>query len=143
MSAPLRPLTPADVDAVVALEEAAFGAAAWNPRQVAGSLADPHAAGLLAPGAGFVLGRLLGEEAELLRVAVHPARRRAGLGRALLAGFEARCRAAGARRAFLEVREDNAPARALYAAAGWALLGRRPGYYADGAAALVLERTLA
>jgi ribosomal-protein-alanine N-acetyltransferase len=43
---------------------------------------------------------------------------------------------------FLEVSERNAAARALYAAAGFAEVGRRRRYYADGADALVLRRDL-
>ena len=48
---------------------------------------------------------------------------------------------------FLEVAEDNRAARALYAAAGFASVGRRPAYYArpgaaDAVAALILRRDL-
>jgi ribosomal-protein-alanine N-acetyltransferase len=42
----------------------------------------------------------------------------------------------------LEVGEDNTPARRLYARAGFREVGRRPGYYAGGKAALVLRRDL-
>ena len=47
---------------------------------------------------------------------------------------------------FLEVDEDNAPARRLYARAGFREVGRRPGYYQQdkgaAATALVLRRDL-
>jgi ribosomal-protein-alanine N-acetyltransferase len=61
----------------------------------------------------------------------------------LLAAAVGRARALGAHRLLLEVREDNAGARAFYDAAGFAELGVRPRYYGDGAAAVVLERVLA
>jgi ribosomal-protein-alanine N-acetyltransferase len=50
--------------------------------------------------------------------------------------------AAGAARMLLEVAEDNAAARALYAAAGFAPAGRRPRYYPDGRDALLLAAIL-
>jgi ribosomal-protein-alanine N-acetyltransferase len=50
--------------------------------------------------------------------------------------------AAGARDMHLEVSETNEAARALYAGAGFAVSGRRRGYYADGSDALVLRRAL-
>ncbi|MDJ1007658.1 MAG: GNAT family N-acetyltransferase [Paracoccaceae bacterium] len=94
---------------------------------------------------GFALGRLAADEAELLTLAVDPAARRCGIGRGLLGQFEAEARARGATAAFLEVADDNAPALALYRAAGWAEAGRRPGYYlraaGDPANALILRKS--
>nr|WP_207186944.1 GNAT family N-acetyltransferase [Rhodovulum imhoffii] len=77
----------------------------------------------------FALGRAIAGEAELLTLAVHPGHRRAGLGRARLAEFEAAAFRHGALHAFLEVSADNAPARALYAEAGYRPAGQRPRYY--------------
>ncbi|WP_095589529.1 GNAT family N-acetyltransferase [Actibacterium ureilyticum] len=95
---------------------------------------------------GFVLGRVIADEAELLTIAVHPDARRAGHGARLLRAFIDGARARGATRAFLEVAADNAAARGLYAAQGFTECGQRPGYYRgpDGRAtdALVLERAL-
>lgn len=80
-------------------------------------------------GTGFALGRVVLDEAELLTLAVDPGLRRQGLGRACLAGFEARAHALGAALAHLEVAESNAAAVALYTASGWTEAGRRRGYY--------------
>ncbi|WP_370205956.1 GNAT family N-acetyltransferase [Pararhodobacter marinus] len=95
----------------------------------------------------FALGRVVAGEAELLTLATDPACRRHGLARARLDAFDAEARARGAERAFLEVAEDNAAARALYAACGWTAQGRRPGYYVapTGAsvAALILCKSFA
>ncbi|MDF2140643.1 ribosomal protein S18-alanine N-acetyltransferase [Paenirhodobacter sp. CAU 1674] len=78
---------------------------------------------------GFVLGRVIAGEAELLTICTAPEARRQGTGRALLAQFAATAQERGGESAFLEVAEDNTAARALYAAAGWRESGRRRGYY--------------
>jgi ribosomal-protein-alanine N-acetyltransferase len=70
-------------------------------------------------------------EAEVRNVAVHPASRRLGLARLLIETAVGLTGAAGARSAFLEVREGNAAARALYSRLGFVETGRRPGYYAE------------
>lgn len=114
----------------------------WSAAAFAATLADPAAFLLSAPGA-LLVGRVLAGEAELLTLATDPAQRRQGLARALLAGFEAEAARRGAAEAFLEVAENNAPARALYAAAGWRQVGRRAGYYPGAVAALVLRKPLA
>lgn len=96
---------------------------------------------------GFILLRAVADEAEVLTLAVRPAARRRGLGATLVGEGAVAAAARGASRIFLEVAEDNAAARALYARAGFAEAGRRRGYYAgvDGARrdALVLELNLA
>ncbi|HRD28628.1 MAG TPA: GNAT family N-acetyltransferase, partial [Caulobacter sp.] len=63
-------------------------------------------------------------------------------GRVLVEAAAATAAARGADSLFLEVSADNAAALALYAAAGFEPAGLRKGYYADGADALVLRRTL-
>jgi ribosomal-protein-alanine N-acetyltransferase len=95
---------------------------------------------------GFILSRLAGGEAEIFSVAVASARRGRGLARALLDLHLRRLAGLGARAVFLEVDEDNEPARRLYRRAGFREVGRRPGYYQQGrdaaATALVLRRDL-
>jgi len=121
----------------------------WSAAALAATLADP-ACFLLTAGTGpvdaFLIGRVAAGEAELLTLATDPARRRQGLARRLLGDFARAAGDRGAAVAFLEVAEDNAPARALYAADGWRTAGRRPGYFRppDGlpVAALILRRTL-
>jgi ribosomal-protein-alanine N-acetyltransferase len=96
---------------------------------------------------GFILSRLAGGEAEILSVAVASARRGRGLARALLNLHLRRLAGLGTNAVFLEVDEDNEPARRLYQRAGFREVGRRPGYYQQGrdhaATALVLRRDLA
>ena len=63
-------------------------------------------------------------------------------GQVVFTGTPAELTTEGAERMLLEVRVDNDDARAFYAANGYAEIARRPRYYADGAAAVVLERDL-
>ena len=87
----------------------------------------------------YALVGVVGDFAELLRIGVAPAQRRRGLAGALLADAVSAARTTGAERMLLEVSEANDAGRALYDRAGFVPIDRRPGYYRDGAAALVLE----
>ena len=117
----------------------------WSEAEIAALIAGPGGFAVSDP-AGFAIGRAIAGEAELLTIAVDPALRRRGSGRALLARFEEAARARGAQDAFLEVAADNTAARALYLAAGYGETGRRRGYYRDAAGqpvdALILARAL-
>ncbi|WP_134724864.1 GNAT family N-acetyltransferase [Paracoccus luteus] len=120
----------------------------WPAAAFAGLLSSPgvflltHPPGD-APGcAGFLLGRAAAGEAEILTLAVDPASRRAGAGRALVAAFAAEACRRGAETAFLEVASDNAAALSLYARAGWQVAGRRRAYYAPGIDALVMRQPI-
>jgi [ribosomal protein S18]-alanine N-acetyltransferase len=117
----------------------------WTGAEMAGFLADPLCFALIRP-EGFVIGRAVAGEAELLTLAVAPEARRRGTGAQLVAGFLAEARARGAVEAFLEVAADNAAAIALYHAAGFAESGLRRGYYRrpEGAAldAVVMRQPL-
>ncbi|MCX7684005.1 MAG: GNAT family N-acetyltransferase [Acetobacteraceae bacterium] len=142
MSGP-EPAGPEQAAALAAIHAEAFPPAeAWGEAAIAGLLATPGTAALLCGREGMAMLRVAADEAEILTLAVRPGARRRGLGRALLAAAMAAAAAAGARRMLLEVAEDNAAARALYAAAGFAPVGRRPGYYPGGGDALVLAAAL-
>lgn len=114
----------------------------WTEAEFADLLTSGHSF-LLSEGRGFLLGRVAGDEAELLTLAVDPAARRAGCGRALVLQFLGEVTRRGAVQAFLEVASDNAPALALYRATGWAETGRRRAYYGAGRDALVMRHDLA
>ncbi|WP_280567766.1 ribosomal protein S18-alanine N-acetyltransferase [Chromohalobacter sp. 296-RDG] len=68
-------------------------------------------------------------EAELQAITVAPHARRQGVAGMLLAHLVTRARQGGAERLLLEVRENNAPALALYRQYGFGEDGRRRGYY--------------
>jgi [ribosomal protein S18]-alanine N-acetyltransferase len=89
---------------------------------------------------GFIMSRLAGGEAEILSVAIAPAWRGRGLSSQLLDLHLRLLAGLGIRAVFLEVGEHNTPACRLYRRAGFKDVGRRQGYYQDGAAALVLRR---
>lgn len=137
-------MTPTDDAAALAALHAAAFDAPWSPRELAALLASPGVFALAAADEGFVLARVVLDEAEILTLAVAPAARRRGLGRRLTDAAADLAVARGATRLFLEVAEDNAPARALYAAAGFVEAGRRRGYYprpgGPAADALILVR---
>ena len=95
--------------------------------------------------AGFILIRVVEDEAEILTLAVHPRARRGGLGRHLVEAAVETAGAVGAKTLWLEVGAGNLAALALYAATGFEAAGRRKGYYkrAGGAEdALILRRVL-
>lgn len=135
-------------DALAVLHARSFQTPApWSAADFAQLVADPLVFLLVEGDAGFLLGRAVAGEAELLTVAVAPEARRRGTGRKLLARFLYQARVRGADRAFLEVSARNAPAIALYESAGFERAGLRRNYYLapDGARidALVLARDLA
>lgn len=94
---------------------------------------------------GFVLAWSAAGDAEILTVAVVPEARRKGVGAALVTAAGVAALVRGAASMHLEVAEDNAAARALYAKLGYEEAGRRNAYYAGegGAAdAIVMRRAL-
>ena len=78
---------------------------------------------------GYVVALDAADEGEILNLAVAPNGRRSGLGRALVERVIEALSARGVGQVYLEVRESNAPARALYAAQGFKEVGRRKQYY--------------
>lgn len=78
---------------------------------------------------GLALALGLGEECEILTLGVAAARRRLGIGSALLAAICDEARKRGVHSLFLEVAVDNSAGRALYAANGFVQISRRTNYY--------------
>lgn len=133
-----------DPDRLALLHAGAFDAP-WDAGAFRSFLDQPGVIAVAEP-EGFILIRVVGDEAEILTLAVRPAARGRGLGRSLVDRGASAARAAGADRLFLEVADDNAAARALYARRGFEQVGVRRGYYAgpDGPPrdALLLSLTL-
>lgn len=108
---------------------------AWNAGAFAELLSLPGCFALVAAAGdaeapmGLILVRVAADEAEILTIGVLPGSRRSGIARHLVDAALDRTRAAGAVKLFLEVAATNGPARALYAALGFAEIGRRRGYY--------------
>ncbi|MET0554032.1 MAG: ribosomal protein S18-alanine N-acetyltransferase [Vicinamibacteria bacterium] len=92
---------------------------------------------------GFCVWQEVADEAHVHNVAIRTECRREGLGRRLLSACLGLSASRGARRAFLDVRRGNAPARALYRRLGFRETGVRTGYYTEPAEdALLLEADL-
>jgi len=92
---------------------------------------------------GFIVARQAAAEAEILNLAVIPAKRRKGEGGALLKAALDEFRARQVSRVFLEVRESNEGGIAFYARHGFAKSGRRARYYRDPEdAAVLMEKQL-
>ncbi len=127
----------AEIDAMMAVMAVAFDPGfgeAWSAAQVLGSLATGTSWAQVALGGdaaplGFTLCREIGPDAELLLIGVAPTARRRGIGRALLAAAAVEARKRASATLFLEVRDGNAAALALYRAAGYEVIGRRRDYY--------------
>jgi [ribosomal protein S18]-alanine N-acetyltransferase len=125
------PEDPWDVTAIVKIMniQGFFGQMAWGKKILA----------------GFALALDLGNECEILSLCVVPEQRRSGTGGALLYSICLLARQRGAERITLEVAEDNAAARALYAKRGFIIVGRRRNYYCEARGAvdaLILSRPL-
>jgi [ribosomal protein S18]-alanine N-acetyltransferase len=138
---------PADARAMAELHATSFHRA-WSDGEFAELLIDRnvvgHRAAMGRTLVGFILSRMVVGEAEILSIAIAGSRRGKGLGAQLLELHLRRLAGLGVRAVFLEVAEDNAPARRLYRRAGFRDVGRREGYYpaGNGSAAIILRRDL-
>ena len=95
------------------------------------------------PIVGYAIAWHVLDEGELANLAVAPASRRRGIGRALLHAVLEDSRQRGVRELYLEVRESNVAARQLYASHEFEQVGRRKEYYRSPVEdALILRRTL-
>ncbi len=137
------PASPAHAAVLAALHALAFPPSErWDAAAFAAQLGLPGVFGLLLPEAGILLARVAADEAEILTVGIVLPARRAGHGAALLRAAETQAARAGARKMFLEVAARNVAARAMYKSAGYATVGYRPRYYADGADAVAMAKDL-
>lgn len=136
----IRPGRAEDVEAMVAIERVSTGSP-WSETAFADELGravsrvlvltDVADAEARASVLGFVVFWVVGDEAEVLNIAVNPSARRRGYGRSLLDAMLAASAELGAVRAFLDVRSENVPALGLYRARGFEAVGKRARYYRD------------
>ena len=90
---------------------------------------------------GFIVYRVVADEAEIITIGVAPDARRGGVAAAMMEIAHRDAKKRGAKKIFLEVASDNTAARALYNAFGYAQIGIRPKYY-DGVDAILMARQL-
>lgn len=130
----LAPLTLADLDAVLHLEQRSYSRA-WTRRNFADSLAAGQALQGLWHGdalIGYFVAMAGVDEVHLLKLTVAPDWRRQGWARVLLDALVLWAQRQGAHNLWLEVRASNAPALALYRRFGFAQVGLRKAYYPLG-----------
>jgi [ribosomal protein S18]-alanine N-acetyltransferase len=128
----LRTATESDLPAILSIERMAFGDP-WTADAFRSMLGQVHVMTTVAEEAGTLVGYsvawAVGDEAELANLAVAPARRGEGIGGRLLDHLLATLDGQGGANIYLEVRDSNAAAQALYRSRGFTAAGRRRSYY--------------
>jgi [ribosomal protein S18]-alanine N-acetyltransferase len=143
MKASIRAAAVGDLPGMMALEKHAATAAHWSAAQYEELFRGSSRVALIMEEAGlqgFVIARVVGGEWEIENIAIADPARRRGLGTRLLGEFLDLARAQNAAAVFLEVRESNQAARALYKKWAFVESGCRPGYYKDPGEDAILYR---
>lgn len=143
----IRGFRPEDIAELVSITEESTQSASWSKEsyeklwKLEGFLAFVNeTAGCIT---GFVVGRQVADEGEILNLVVRRENRRRGEGHALLSAVLEQLHRRGVNKLFLEVRESNEAGIAFYEKMGFAKTGRRPGYYREPEeAALLMEKKL-
>jgi ribosomal-protein-alanine N-acetyltransferase len=130
----IRAARDSDLDDVAAIERSVFKDP-WTRRSFVDLVGARNVLFLVAEAGkrsvvGYAVVLIAGLESELANLAVSRLMQKQGLGRRLLTEGVERARGRGAREMFLEVRQSNTSALALYAGAGFEAVGRRARYYA-------------
>lgn len=143
----VEPVSKAELSDIVALERASFSdpwseasfEAVWNEPLVFFAAAhDPTSRRV----AGYVVAWFVADEGEIANLAVREPTRRCGVGTALLDAALDEGARRGARAIYLEVRDSNTAARALYASRDFSEVGRRRNYYRKPSEdAIILRRS--
>jgi tRNA threonylcarbamoyladenosine biosynthesis protein TsaB len=142
-NAAVRKFKPEDAETVQEITKRSPEAAQWSREAYVALNDQGHLAWVAEAGGaicGFFVASVVGDEAEVLNLAVDPAKRRAGIANALLNEAFAEFQRRAVRRVFLEVRESNSAAIHFYEKQGFARTGQRAGYYREPAEAAVLMR---
>ena len=147
VTATVRAFLPADAEAVTEILKESPQASNWTEASVRESAGWRRMVSLVRESdgkvTGFIIGRQVADQAEILNLAVVPPARRRGEGGTLLRAALDEFRLRGVRRVFLEVRESNAAGIAFYAKHGFLKTGRRASYYREPEeAAVVMEMKL-
>ena len=144
-----KSLQECDPDQLVELESRSFASDRISRRSFVRLLRSATAEGLgvfqgsRLVGYSLLLFRRNSRQARIYSLAVADDMRGRGIGRRLLENAEQLAHARGCNRVQLEVSSSNQAGLDLYHSQGYALSGRRPGYYEDGGDALVLVKQLA
>jgi len=126
--------SPDRVDEIAALHAQLFNPP-WDAESIARMIENPAAASFIAQVrdprmlAGFIIGQIAADEAEILSIGVAPEWQRRGIARHMIEGLARAARRAEVKRLFLEVAADNVAAVALYESLGFKAGGARKAYY--------------
>jgi ribosomal-protein-alanine N-acetyltransferase len=127
-------MSPSHIDSVAQIERQSFSSP-WSRESFEAELENGHARYIVALEGGEVVGYAgywrIFEEAHVTNVAVSPAKRGLGYGKAIMKELMGLAVADGALAMTLEVRVSNVRARGLYESLGFSSAGTRPKYYED------------
>lgn len=133
----IRHARPEDVSQIIELERQAPGLSHWSEQAYRDVFKKGAPQRVLLVGEvegalrGFLIARLAAGDCELENIVIAPFIRRRGFASRLLQSLTAEARRRGAGAIFLEVRESNCAARALYRKFGFRETGRRDAYYSN------------
>ena len=96
---------------------------------------------IIASDNGFIVWRVVADQAEIISIGVAPHARRNGIAGALILLMEQELKKSSIVNVFLEVSEVNSPAKKLYEKYGFKPTGRRPKYY-NGTDAIIMQKDL-
>jgi ribosomal-protein-alanine N-acetyltransferase len=139
-------MTEGDIANILEIERQSF-VTPWTKGMVEETLASPISVNYILEEGGRLLGYIMlywvADEAHILNLAIHPARRREGLGSRLISHAIDHSTKSGVSDFFLEVRESNHSAQGLYGKLGFKAIGRRKRYYTETKEdALVMQLSL-
>ena len=136
-------MTPAEMAVLHRAEPT--GQRAWSEAEFSAMLSAGNALSVTCD-AGFAVGQVIVDEAELFLIMTKPEYRKQGVGHRILATLEQQAFENAVRRIILEVADTNAAARALYSANGYQQMAVRKNYYTfpngSHADAIVMEKYL-
>lgn len=137
----IRAAVPGDINDLMVIEQASF-VDPWSRETIASSLEEERTFVLVAVESGVICGYgvawALGDEGDIMHIAVAPAARRRGIGTHLLKELLGACVKHGATKVLLEVSVGNHAARNLYERLGFVEVGLRRRYYRDGEDAVTM-----
>jgi ribosomal-protein-alanine N-acetyltransferase len=146
--ASVRRFRPEDVDEVMAIAAASPEVASWSRASYLKFVEENGSLSLVlnvnGEISGFFVGRRIGDQSEVLNLAVRAKHRRKGEGSALLQLALEEIASGGGKTVYLEVRESNTGAISFYEKQGFSKTGLRKAYYRNpDEAAVTMEKKLA
>lgn len=141
----IRPMSPGDVDEILEIEKKSFKMP-WSKAAFLAELANPFSYKFVAVEDKRVVGYIVlwdyNVAFHIANIAVHPERRRRGIGSMLLKKALELAKEMGIKSIYLEVRESNVAAQKLYEKFGFYRIGLKRNYYRDGENAVEMKKVV-